>query len=1295
MNNLHCVGRATLCILFGFLFFFFSPIQETDAVLLDGDLDTTFQTYEGVEEGFNSNVEVVAFQSDGKILVGGYFTSYKGVPAAHLVRLNTDGSIDTSFSLDGDGFDGYVVSIVVQPDGKIIVAEEFGKITRLNSDGSLDSTFNTGTGGNSTIRSVKLQEDGKILIVGWLTSFNGEAVNYLARLNPDGSLDSTFAQEGGGLSDAVYSIAIQDDGKYLVTGQFDYYNGINTPGVVRLNTDGSFDDTFSISTITSGNYNSVAIQEDGKILIGGSGSYYTEEPEEYEYLPLVRLNSDGSEDTTFDLGTGFEALGIWWNYPEIYSIVIQSDGKIVVCGNISRYNSEETLFIARLNSDGSLDSSFYHSNIGFNSAVYDLYLGPDDRIFALGEFLSYDTATCQFIVSMDSEGNVEDLFLQYPEGFNGPVSVVKVQADGKILAAGMFTTYGGVYSPGIVRLNEDGSIDDTFSQTGRGIMWGEYIGAMAIQEDGKILLGGSIFLYDDTETPFFVRLNSDGTLDTSFNMGAGFSYEVNSILIQNDGKIIVVGGFDSYNEAEVPAGIIRLNTDGSVDTSFNPDQEVKYVNIAALQEDGKIIVVKDILQPDYSSIYIPMRLNTDGSVDTTFNSDGYEFNSYMENPVLLDDGKILFSGYFDTYGEQEVFALARLNSDGTLDTTFSLGIVPFDGFGGLMFPTIQPDGKILVEKISEISGLYEAELIRLNSDGSVDESFSIQFPYFDSNEVGWFTLAFDMEVLSNGKILMAGGFKSYNGENNVAYLARLNIHHQPTVSSLKTNSIVNPIGVTTYTPNFSALITDSKTADTILKYQVQVSTSPLFTSYAWDSGIRTFTTPITNNSRTPDIPYDGTALTLNGTKYYWRVRVWDTLGDASEWSEVNNFTMANYGLSAPSLSVSPSSYTNINTFNISWPQGNIRTKYYEYKTGGMNSWVSTTTRSINVSAYVDGANTIQVRSVDNAGNRSEIVSQYYYYDSVAPSVPTNLKISSGAISWSNSTDGHSGVLGYEYKVGLGDIWSSTTSTHVSPTSLEGIFYIRALDNAGNKSDIVSFKMDDEEIDIPKISFSIGSLDISTDKTEGNVPLKSGGEILMTILVSDITIDGDPVSQVSVEIEGKKTILALDETKGIYTAKITIPSNRPKGTILELKQIVEYESGEESVKGVNVVVDPYGYVYTSFLGKENRLEGASVYLYSYSNDSKTLYEFNDGTSNPQITDANGEYSFLIPNGSYILVVEKDGYQKFTSGIIEISNNAVEQNIRIRYQIPIYLYVVAGGVAIIGGAILFAKRGKKLA
>jgi uncharacterized delta-60 repeat protein len=342
----------------------YNEVEINDVVIPPVSFNTNLGT------GFNNNVYSLLIQSDGKILVGGSFTTLNGstIPAC-FIRLNTDGTLDTAFNANlGTGFNNNNVhSLSIQSDGKILVGGNFttlngsavpARFIRLNSDGTLDSAFNVnlGTGFDNAIYSCPVQTDGKILLGGYFTTLNGSAVPArFIRLNSDGTLDTAFNTNlGTGLnntvgSSAINTISVQSDGKILIGGYTSTLNGVSIAEMLtRLNSDGTLDSAFStnLSTGFDNPVVSITLQSDGKILIGGI----------FGISPLsisrrfLRLNTNGTSDTAFNanLGSGF-------NNP-VYILSIQSDGKILIGGNFTTLNTIINIpdYFFQLNYDGTV-----------------------------------------------------------------------------------------------------------------------------------------------------------------------------------------------------------------------------------------------------------------------------------------------------------------------------------------------------------------------------------------------------------------------------------------------------------------------------------------------------------------------------------------------------------------------------------------------------------------------------------------------------------------------------------------------------------------------------------------------------------------------------------------------------------------------------------------------------------------------------------------------------------------------------------------------------------------------------
>jgi uncharacterized delta-60 repeat protein len=370
-----------------------------------GSNDPSFNVVDDGTYGYGANgtVQPLALQPDGKVLIGGFFTTYNGTPRNRIARLNRDGSLDTSFN-PGTGAEYLVNALALQPDGKVMIGGAFtdyngvtrNRIARLNSDGSLDTSFDSGLGVDyvffyshvlHSVHALALQPDGKVLIGGQFTSYNGTTRNGIARLNSDGSLDTSF-NPGTGVSVGVWAMALQPDGKVLIGGAFADYNGTTRNGIARLNSDGSLDTSFDPGTGANITVRALALQPDGKMLIGGFFTTYNGTPRNR----IARLNSDGSLDTTFDPGTGVDGVS-YPDSPFVDALARQPDGKVLIGGWFTSYNGTPRNRIARLNSDGSLDTSF-NPGTGVNgvsdASVGALALQADGKLLIGGDFTSYN-----------------------------------------------------------------------------------------------------------------------------------------------------------------------------------------------------------------------------------------------------------------------------------------------------------------------------------------------------------------------------------------------------------------------------------------------------------------------------------------------------------------------------------------------------------------------------------------------------------------------------------------------------------------------------------------------------------------------------------------------------------------------------------------------------------------------------------------------------------------------------------------------------------------------------------------
>ncbi|PYT00621.1 MAG: hypothetical protein DMF63_06185 [Acidobacteria bacterium] len=693
----------------------------------DGSIDTTFdfdgRAFVPVNDSFHC--WTMAIQPDGKIIVAG--DRFGGTPRGFgLARFNPDGSLDNSFDGDGRvvtdvGSTTYRLSaIAIQPDGKIVAAGNVftGATTdilliRYNSDGSVDNSFDgdgkviTSVGtGTDEAHAVAIQADGKIVAAGYANS-NSDFDFVLVRYNADGSLDSSFDTDGKvithiGDASGAEAVTIQPDGKIVAAGEGG--GGPNSEfAVARYNLNGSLDTSFDMDGIVTTPMGTgydfaddVKIQADGKILLTGD----REQADDYDFA-LARYNTDGSLDTSFD-GDG-KVTTNFGDDDVAVTVSLQSNGKLVAVGytgndanSIVTYNAA----IARYNADGSIDTSLDSdgklvSDIGFqNSTARAMAIQSDGKTVVAGytfngvdnDFSVIRYTTDGFLdPTFDGDGRV---IVPIYEG-NDVANAIAIQPNGKIVVAG--SAHNGVNNDfAFIRLNTDGSLDGSFGLGGKvavGITFStnsnEIANAVAVQPDGKIIAAGSAFT--TVEKFGFVRLLPSGELDTSFDGdgklisligSASESNVATALALQPDGKIVAAGGFSSR------LTVARYNSDGSPDLSFSGVGYVFVSSVGAaetvvIQSDGKIVTGGAGSIGGFGLNFALVRLNANGTPDGSFGSQGTTVtqftgvNSKINSIALRPDGRILAAGLTDRLvPNDDDFALAQYNTNGTLDTSF-------------------------------------------------------------------------------------------------------------------------------------------------------------------------------------------------------------------------------------------------------------------------------------------------------------------------------------------------------------------------------------------------------------------------------------------------------------------------------------------------------------------------------------------------------------------------------------------------------------------------------------------------
>jgi uncharacterized delta-60 repeat protein len=335
----------------------------------------------------------IVVQADGKVIFGGGFTTVTNQARGRLARVNADGTLDATFTNPNANDDVY--SLALQPDGKVLVGGDltflgtqnrYG-IGRLNTNGTLDSSFNA-TGFTPAPsppttsyrgQAILVLADGRIIVGGRATTtlINNQTITggFLTRLNSNGSTDNTFS--GGSINGPVTSLALQPDGKILVGGLFTLLGGQTRNRIARVNDDGSLDMNFNPALTASGSTTPIAgalvVQPDGKIIVGGLFQTIAGQSQ----TNLARVDENGVFDNTF------HPVVAGATFPQIYSIALQTDGKMLVGGLFTTLNGMSRMRAGRLNADGSTDTSFIsHANLD----VYGVAVQSDGKELAAGYF---------------------------------------------------------------------------------------------------------------------------------------------------------------------------------------------------------------------------------------------------------------------------------------------------------------------------------------------------------------------------------------------------------------------------------------------------------------------------------------------------------------------------------------------------------------------------------------------------------------------------------------------------------------------------------------------------------------------------------------------------------------------------------------------------------------------------------------------------------------------------------------------------------------------------------------------
>jgi uncharacterized delta-60 repeat protein len=681
-----------------------------------------------------------------------------------------------------------IYGVAVLPDGKRYIGGRFIEvggntscvnIARLNADGTLDTTF--AARADNWIYKVVPQPDGKVLVGGFFENINGAARASLARLNADGTLDTSFTASSTltGFT-STSDLVLQPDGKIIIIKE-------SARDILRLNNDGTLDASFNVGSGPrfqggAGTIAALALQPDGKIIVTGTFDTFNTTPRNF----VVRLNADGSVDSGFNQannaatvpgnalltladgkilfagesflrklntdGTIDPLFNPTFTAPQLRTNLLQQpDGKLIVSSYRTGGDQQDVNFdsvVARYNLEGTTDAGFTTLNAA-DSLIAAIALQPDNQIFVGGTLFIVGGQQRFGNFSLNPNGNLNAAFAPIVKD-SATISDIALEPNGKIIIGGSFFEVNGIQRNNLARLNANGTVDTAFNPNVESLFADSPPYFSAVRRvvrlaDGKIVFGGRFYRVGGAVKRQIVRLNNDGSVDIGFNLPANTvisAFQAQPLVVQTDGKIITNGG--TLSGGLSTWRVIRLNTDGSLDTSFTNGARGLAVELA-VAPTGSIYAGGFFL----SSPNEVVRVKNDGSLDTTFNGPASGGGLNLVSMALQTDGKILI-------GRAVGNPLVRLNQNGSLDASFTPSLL------GDLYPQAwrilpQTDGKIIVGgDFTQANGIRREGLVKLNADGTTDESFQPNGLLRNG-----FPLAF--AVKTNGNIVFGGTFEKPNG----------------------------------------------------------------------------------------------------------------------------------------------------------------------------------------------------------------------------------------------------------------------------------------------------------------------------------------------------------------------------------------------------------------------------------------------------------------------------------------------------------------------------------------------------
>lgn len=783
------------------LFLLFSIITTAQS------LDTTFDT-DGLVNNPISNTPSIQnaydgiLQPDGKMIYVGRYIDNVGFNKGFVVRYNTDGTKDTSFANGGFSILGTYgfQSVALQIDGKIIVVGT-SSVYRLTANGIVDLTFNsTGyktislAGQNMNVKCVSVQSDNKIVVSGYISNGTNNDLA-VARLNTDGTLDTTFDTDGiytfiSSSIDNGFTHKIQADGKIVIVGDTGATTAAKNFLIVRLNINGSLDTSFNSVGYSITDFSSsvdyardIQILPDNSILVLGSSA---------GNVALSKYTSMGVLDTafnttgkkTFVMPVSLSTLTSSTSLHDFLKFKVLSTGEVLISSTTNTNYS-----ILKLNTSYSLDTTF-----GIN-----------------GVFTSNSETDISTILEIKPNGNIITGGISYTTAINGDAKIKEVEltGNGVLITNVTKSLFLGVNRYLVMNRNSNGDFFILANTPNTTLSKYNSIG----QLDASFGVGGVVTLPNTSNSwakccintfsdKIFVsidsgiyKFNSDGSLDLSFdgdgiinlnltlnNINSNFSLSyMDDFKIDSNGNLVIALDYVLNNSFQVSIGVLKFFNGGTLDTTFgsnglfstrfNSDTSFQeYPCRILFQNDLKIRIV-GVSMLNGNSIgtgFCALRIDTNGSLDTTFGTNGKithnlsGLNNWSQNSYLFDDNSMIC--FMKNQNNNQMKSIKFL-ADGTIDLSHGTNGISNDFLDSNNTTMVfQPDGKYL--KAGERNNHFS--ISRYNADGSVDTTFGVNGEL--NTIVGYTSSITDILLQADGKIVVGGS--SLTSDNQLTVLAR-------------------------------------------------------------------------------------------------------------------------------------------------------------------------------------------------------------------------------------------------------------------------------------------------------------------------------------------------------------------------------------------------------------------------------------------------------------------------------------------------------------------------------------------